>query len=74
MAVTFDEALKSGITNKIHAVSVEKDATLINIVKNTHILMPSNGYKVVRSLLDNKRADNFSMELYIQDAVDFIIH
>lgn len=72
LAVTFDEALKSGLTNKIHAVSVEKDATLINIVKNTHILMPSNGYKVVRSLLDNKRADNFSMELYIQDAVDFI--
>ena len=72
LAVTFDEALKSGITNKIHAVSVEKDATLINIVKNTHILMPANGYKVVRSLLDNKRADNFSMELYIQDAVDFI--
>ena len=72
LAVTFDEALKSGITNRIHAVSVEKDAALINIVKNTHILMPANGYKVVCSLLDNKLADNFSMELYIQDAVDFI--
>lgn len=72
LAVTFDEALKNGITNRIHAVSVEKDATLINIVKNTNILMPANGYKVVRSLLDNQRADNFSMELYIQDAVDFI--
>ena len=72
LAVTFDEALKNGITNRIHAVSVEKDATLIYIVKNTNILMPANGYKVVRSLLDNQRADNFSMELYIQDAVDFI--
>ncbi len=44
LAVTFDEALKNGITNRIHALSVEKDASLISIVKNTHILMPVNGY------------------------------
>ena len=72
LAVTFDEALKNGITNRIHALSVEKDASLISIVKNTHILMPVNGYKVVRSLLDNNYVDNFSMEIYIQDAVNFI--
>lgn len=72
LAVTFDEALRNGITNKIHAVSVEKDYSLINIVKNTHILMPIKGYKTVRSLLDNGKADNFSLELYIQDAVEFI--
>ena len=51
---------------------MEKDASLISIVKNTHILMPVNGYKVVRSLLDNNYVDNFSMEIYIQDAVNFI--
>lgn len=72
LAVTFDEALRNGIANKIHAVSVEKDYSLINIVKNTHILMPIKGYKTVRSLLDNGKADNFSLELYIQDAVEFI--
>lgn len=51
---------------------MEKDASLISIVKNTHILMPVNGYKVVRSLLENNYVDNFSMEIYIQDAVNFI--
>ena len=72
LAVTIDEALKYNITNRIHAVSVEKDSSLINIVKNTHILMPVNGYKLLRNLLNNNIYNNFSLELYIQDAVDFI--
>lgn len=72
LAVTIDEALKHNITNRIHAVSVEKDSSLINIVKNTHILMPVNGYKLLRNLLNNNIYNNFSLELYIQDAVDFI--
>ena len=72
LAVTIDEALKNNITNRIHAVSVEKDSSLINIVKNTHILMPVNGYKLLRNLLNNNIYNNFSLELYIQDAVDFI--
>ena len=72
LAVTIDEALKYNITNRIHAVSVEKDSSLINIVKNTHILMPVNGYKLLRNLLNNNIYNNFSLELYIQNAVDFI--
>ena len=72
LAVTIDEALKHNITNRIHAVSVEKDSSLINIVKNTHILMPVKGYKLLRNLLNNNIYNNFSLELYIQDAVDFI--
>ena len=72
LAVTIDEALKHNITNRIHAVSVEKDSSLINIVKNTYILMPVNGYKLLRNLLNNNIYNNFSLELYIQDAVDFI--
>ncbi len=72
LAVTFDEALKHNVCNKIHAVSVEKDYSLINIVKNTNILMPVKGYNIVRKLLNNNIYNNFSMELYIQDAVEFI--
>lgn len=72
LAVTFDEALKYGITNKIHAVSVEKDYSLINIVKNMDILMPVKGYGVLKKVLSDSIYNNFSMELYIQDAVEFI--
>lgn len=72
LAVTFDEALKHGIKNKIHAVSVEKDYSLINIVKNTEILMPVKGYGVLKRVLKDSVYNNFSMELYIQDAVEFI--
>ena len=72
LAVTIDEALKHNITNRLHAVSVEKDSSLINIVKNTNILMPVKGYKLLRNLLNNNIYNNFSLELYIQDAVDFI--
>lgn len=72
LAVTFDEALKHGITNKIHAVSVEKDYSLINIVKNMDILMPVKGYGVLKKVLNDSVYNNFSMELYIQDAVEFI--
>lgn len=72
LAVTLDEALKNNIKNKIHIVSVEKDASLLHIVKNTHILMPNAGYKVLRELLQNGKYNNFSLEYYIQDAVEFI--
>lgn len=72
LAVTFDEALKNNITNRIHAISVEKDESLINIVKKTNILMPIRGYNIVRHLLNNNIINNFSLELYIQDAVNFI--
>lgn len=72
LAVTFDEAIKYGITNKIHAVSVEKDYSLINIVKNMDILMPVKGYGVLKKVLSDSVYNNFSMELYIQDAVEFI--
>lgn len=72
LAVTLDEAIKNNIKNKIHIVSVEKDASLLHIVKNTHILMPNAGYKVLRKLLNNGKYNNFSLEYYIQDAVEFI--
>ncbi len=72
LAVTYDEAVKNNITNKIHAVSVEKDYSLINIVKNTQILMPAKGYGILRNLLNKNSYNNFSMELYIEDAVNFI--
>ena len=72
LAVTLDEALKHNITNRIHLVSVEKDASLLHIVKNTHILMPNAGYKVLRELISNGIYNNFSLEYYIQDAVEFI--
>ena len=72
LAVTLDEEIKNNIKNKIHIVSVEKDASLLHIVKNTHILMPNAGYKVLRKLLNNGKYNNFSLEYYIQDAVEFI--
>lgn len=72
LAVTLDEAVKNNIKNKIHIVSVEKDASLLHIVKNTHILIPNAGYKVLRKLLNNGKYNNFSLEYYIQDAVEFI--
>ena len=34
--------------------------------------MPVKGYKLLRNLLNNNIYNNFSLELYIQDAVDFI--
>lgn len=72
LAVTFDEAEKKGIKNRIHAVSVEKDYNLTHLVHNTNILMPVKGYSVLRKLLKTGSHKNYSLELYIQDAVDFI--
>ena len=71
LAVTFDEAVKYGINNRIHVVSVEKDYSLINIVNNTPILFPLSGYDIVRRVF-KKPYKNFSLELYIQDAVSLI--
>ena len=99
ISASFDMAIKNNISNKIHIVSVEKDYSLINLVKNLDFLFPSIGYKKVQheltkiyssygniysnhkdfniqkhnSIIENKDFyRNLSMELYIQDAVEFI--
>lgn len=99
ISATFDTAIKNNITNKIHVVSVEKDYSLINLVKNLEFLFPNLGYKKVQHeltkiyssygnihsnhnnreinkhnmLIENKDFySNLSLELYIQDAVEFI--
>ena len=71
LALTFDYCIKHNISNKLHAVSVEKDYNLIDIVKKTQILMPVKGYKILRHALNNPYK-NISLELYIRDAIDFI--
>lgn len=72
LAVTIEEYLRCGSSYRLHIVSVEKDPTLVNIVKNASFLFPYEGYRVLRELLRCGRYGNITLELYICDALHFI--
>lgn len=72
LAVTIEEYLRSGSSYRLHIVSVEKDPTLINIVKQAGFLFPFEGYRILRELLEKGRYGNITLELYILDALGFI--
>lgn len=72
LAATIEEYLKIGATGRLHIVSVEKDASLLNLVEQTSFLFPARGYMVLRELLRHGRWENITMEIYIDDARRFL--
>lgn len=72
LAVTLEEYVKSGSKNRLHIVSVEKDASLLNIINSCIFLFPIEGYKILRQLLQNGQWNNITLELYITDARNFV--
>lgn len=73
LAVTIDKMFSCNCLNKLHVVSVELDNTLPNLVSNIPILLPYNGYEILRKAVKDGCYKNFSLELYFDNAVDFIM-
>ncbi|MDR2884141.1 MAG: hypothetical protein LBV09_03440 [Deferribacteraceae bacterium] len=71
-AVTFEHAARVDSTNRVHIVSVEMDAHLIELVNSLNILFPVKGYQTVRQCLKEGRSGRFSMEMYNIDALTAI--
>lgn len=72
LAATIEEYLKIGAMGRLHIVSVEKDASLLNLVETSSFLFPIGGYRVLRELLRHGRWGNITLELYIDDARRFL--
>ncbi|MDR2870418.1 MAG: hypothetical protein LBV04_08215 [Deferribacteraceae bacterium] len=73
-ATTFHMASQQGITNRLHIVSIEKDAHLLELVRNMPILWPLDGYHMVRNCLQHGYCGNASMEIYVMEALEAIYH
>ncbi len=72
LSATIDKFFTNNIQNKLHAVSVELDYSLINLVNHHSMLFPKLGYDILRKSLKNGSYKNFSLELHICNAVEFI--
>ena len=72
LAATIEKMLFFRCSSKLHAVSVEKDARLPLLVAGTTLLFPRRGYAALREAMKTGRSGNFSLELYINDALNFI--
>lgn len=71
-AVTFNYAVKSGVTNRVHIVSIEKDPHLLEIVSSLSLLWPVDGYEALRSCLKYGLHNNLSMEIHLRDAIEAV--
>lgn len=68
LAITIDEAIKSGATNRLEIISLEIDRELPEIVKENLIFFPYKGYEILRKLLKSTVEDNFSLNIHFGDA------
>jgi chorismate dehydratase len=72
LATTIEKTKES--KHNLFITSIEKDHTIIEIVKKLIFLWPVYGYKVLRLLLQNGKYENYSMDLKICDARNFILN
>ncbi|MBQ3033260.1 MAG: hypothetical protein IJD28_02670 [Deferribacterales bacterium] len=72
LAATIDKMIACQCENKLHAVSVELDYSLPILVSDVMALFPSTGYKILREAIVKGKCGNFSLELHLKNALEFI--
>ncbi|MDY6820352.1 MAG: MnmC family methyltransferase [Deferribacterota bacterium] len=72
LAVLLYYILKIPQRKRLFIVSIEKDASLLEIIKKSYFLWPYEGFDLLRKLITQKKHENIYLELYIQDICDFI--
>jgi len=68
LAVTLDNIIKHDTGNRIHIVTVEKQASLFQTVLDSSYLWPAKGYEILRELIRNGSYGNITMDIAIGDA------
>ncbi|WP_188020345.1 tRNA (5-methylaminomethyl-2-thiouridine)(34)-methyltransferase MnmD [Deferribacter autotrophicus] len=75
IVATIEELEKNKIKNKLNIVSIEKDPTLIELVKGYPLFWPKRGYDYLRKLLDDVTYKNYQLYIILDDffrAVQYI--
>lgn len=74
LSVTFHEIEKAEIPkeHRLQIVSLEKDHSLVQLIRNTASLCPADGYNILRKLLYEGEFNRYGLELVFGDAVNSI--
>ncbi|MGA1845661.1 tRNA (5-methylaminomethyl-2-thiouridine)(34)-methyltransferase MnmD [Deferribacter abyssi] len=67
IVATIEELEKHKIKNKLNIVSIEKDNTLINLIKEFPLFWPKKGYDYLRKLLDSITYNNYQLYMILDD-------
>lgn len=67
IATTIEFLERKNIKSQINIVSIEKDESLIKLIKTYNILWPKKGYSILKKLIDNKSYKNYNLFLIIDD-------
>lgn len=70
LAVTLDRLAEA--KNRLHIVTVEKQSSLFNTIRNNRYLWPQKGYDLLRKLIDHGECGNIRLDIAIGDAREII--
>lgn len=68
IATTIDQYFRNNCTGKLKIYSLEIDKEVVDIVMNSLILFPKEGYEILKILTDRGYYKNFSLEIIYGDA------
>lgn len=68
LAVTLDRLADIQTDYKVHIVTVERQASLFDTIRQTSYLWPKRGYDILRTLIDNGEWENIRLDIAIGDA------
>jgi len=67
IAATINYLESKKITTTINIVTIEKDESLIDLIKDYDIFWPKTGYSILKKLLKNKSFKNYNLYLILDD-------
>lgn len=70
LAVTLDKLAET--ENRLHIVTVEKQSSLFNTIRDNRYLWPQRGYNLLRKLIDDGDCGNIRLDIAIGDAREIL--
>lgn len=72
LSVTLDKVAEIDTPYKLHIVTVEKQSSLFNTIRDNKYLWPYRGYEMLRTLIDKGDLNNIRLDIAIGDARNII--
>lgn len=72
LSVTLDKVAGLDTPYKFHIVTVEKQSSLFNTIRNNRWLWPQRGYNILRKLIDDGQYGNIRLDIAIGDAASIL--
>ncbi|WP_277657009.1 tRNA (5-methylaminomethyl-2-thiouridine)(34)-methyltransferase MnmD [Seleniivibrio woodruffii] len=68
LSVTLDRVLSMKHRHKLHIVTVERQSSLFDTIRQNKFMWPYRGYEMLRKLIDEGQAEDIRLDIAIGDA------